>query len=362
LDAGYSGSYFSTQSLPADAVNRASQPSRDVQIGVYPFADARGAATGYQLLTDESGVQGAEDIDSAATFGDASELTRTRGDDDPATGQPFRELELEFLRGCLVVSVSLFDYGSGATAPEVAEIERLGELLVGRVDDVLAGRTPGLDALALDLQTSTDLASLSFVFYAMIDGDAVRDWNETDEDFADRSDTWNQLGFASALRSNLVIPFDEDTPDGELTYFNTLIEFPDEDTASAYMRAVPDRFAGNPVYLEVSEIEDIPALGDESVALALTREMGGARWTLNELFVRVGQIVSVSWIERPNAGPTGPEVGVEPLTELAAAQVACLTAGGACPPAPVPAGLPSAKIVPVATPPSKLPRWSPDPT
>ena len=260
MDAGYRGSYFSTQSLPSDAVVRSSLPTHEVQIGVYPFADAQGAAAGYQLLTDESGVLEAEDIDSTATFGDASELTRNSGDNDPATGQPFRELELEFLRGCLVVSVSLFDYGSGAAEPEVQVIEQLGELLVARVDDVLAGRTPGLDALALNLQTNADLLSSSTVFYAMLDGEAVREWDETDEEFADRRGTWRRLGFASALRSVTVIPFGEDTPDDDLKHFNTLIQFPDEETASAYMQAVADRFAGNPVYLEVTEMRP-PRIG-----------------------------------------------------------------------------------------------------
>src|SRR5918993_1806422 len=114
MDAGFSGSYFSTQSLPSDAANRASLPAREVQIGVYPFATAQGAAEGYGLLSDESGMPEAEDVEGTVTFGDAAELTRNSGDNDPAIGQPFRELELEFLRGCLVVSLSLFAYGGGA--------------------------------------------------------------------------------------------------------------------------------------------------------------------------------------------------------------------------------------------------------
>ena len=350
MDASYGGSYFSTQSLPSAAVFRASPPSHDVQIGVFPFADAEGAVAGYQLLTDESGVPEAKDIDSVVTFGDASELTRSSGDEDPGTGQPFHELELEFRRGCLVVSVSLFTYGADAAEPQVRVIERLGELLVARVDDVLAGRTPGLDALALDLQTGTDLLSRSFVFYAMLDGEAVREWNETDEEFADRRETWRQLGFVSALRSDTPIPAGKETPDEDLRHFNTLIQFPDEATASAYMQGVGARFAGNPNYVEVTEIEVAPALGDESMALALTRETDGVRWTLSERFVRVVDVVTVSWIERAEAGPFGTEVGVEPLAELAAAQVTCLMAGGDCPAAPVPAGLPALDETPRATP------------
>ena len=350
VDAGYRGSYFSTQSLPSVAVFRASPPSHDVQIGVFPFADAEGAVAGYQLLTDESGVPEAEDVDGATAYGDASELTRSSGDEDPGTGQPFHELELEFRRDCLVVSVSLFAYGADAAEPEVRVIERLGELLVASVDDVLAGRTPGLDALALDLQTGADLLSRSFVFYTMLDGEAVREWNETDEEFADRRDTWRQLGFVNALRSDTPIPAGEETLDDDLRHVNTLIQFPDEATASAYMQGVDDRFAGNPNYVAVTEIEAAPALGDESMSLALTREMDGAHWTLNELFVRVGDVVTVSWIERPEAGPDGPEVGVEPLAELAAAQVSCILAGGDCPSGPVPTGLPGLDETSGATP------------
>ena len=349
MAAGYRGSYFSTQSLPSDAANRASLPAREVQIGVYPFAAAQGAAAGYDLFTDESGVAEAADFEGTATFGDASELTRNSGD-DPAVAQPFRELELEFRRGCLVVSLSLFAYGPGVAEPEVDVIERLGERLVARVDDLLAGRTPGLDALALKLnpQTNADLLSRSFVFYAMLDGEAVREWNETDEDFADREETWSELGFANALRSETPIPSGEETADDDLRHFNTLLQFPDEETASAYLQGVTDRFAGSPLYLEVTEIAAAPALGDESVALALTREIDGVRWDLNEFFVRVGDIVTVSWIEHPDASLEGPEVALRPLAELTAAQVACLSADGACAPAPVPAGLPGLRGIPAA--------------
>ena len=350
MDAGYRGSYFSTQSLPSDAANRASLPTREVQIGVYPFATAQGAAAGYDLFIDESGKPEAEDVDSTASFGDASELTRNSGDDDPAVGQPFQELELEFRSGCLVVSLSLFNYGDAAAEPEEDVIERLGERLVARADDVVAGRTPGLDALALNLQPNSDVLSRSFVFYAMLDGEAVREWDETDEDFADREETWRELGFASALRSDTPIPSGEDTPADDLRHFNTLLQFPDEETASAYLQGVADRFAGSPLYLEVTEIAAAPALGDESVALALTRETDGVRWDLNEFFVRVGDIVTVSWIERPDASLEGPEVALEPLAELAEAQVACLVAGGACPSVPVPAGLLGLEATPAATP------------
>jgi len=348
--AGYEGSYFSTQSLPSDTTNRASLPIREVQIGVYPFADVQGAAAGYELLTDESGVPEAEDVEGTVTFGDESELTRNRGDNDPDIGQPFRELELEFRRGCLVVSLALFNYGDAAAEPEVDAIEQLGERLVARVDDVVAGRTPGLDALALNLQPNGDLLSRSLVFYAMLDGEAVREWDETDEDFAGREKTWGEIGFASALRSDTPIPSGEDIPDDDLRRFNTLLQFPDEEIASAYLQGAAGRFAGSPLYLEVTEIAAAPALGDESVALAVTRETDGVRWDLNELFVRVGDIVTVTWIERPDESLAEPEVGIEPLAELAETQVACLVAGGVCPPVPISEGLPGLAASPAPTP------------
>lgn len=120
--------------------------------------------------------------------------------------------------------------------------------------------------------------------------------------------------------------------------------------AAGYLRGVADRFAGSPLYLEVTEIAAAPALGDESVALELTRETDGVRWNLNEFFIRVGNIVTVSWIERPDASLEGPEVAIEPLAELAEAQVACLVVSGPCAAVPVPAGLPGIAATPAATP------------
>jgi hypothetical protein len=346
-EAGFSGSYFVTQRLPADPADPASPAVRDVEIGIFPFADAAGARAGYDLLSDERGVTTAADVDDAKPFGDASEMTRISGERDLITGQPFQKLELEILRGCLVVVLSLYDYGPDAAEPKLAEIEALGARLLPRIDAVLAGRAPRLDRLALRLQTPDDLGS--FIFYAMLDGEGVREWFETDVAFAARQALWTQLGIESALRRESAIPFGTAALGDDLIHYNMLLRFPNEATASAYVQGVADRFAANPEFSAVREL-DARALGDESVALALERETDGVAWTLNEVFARVGNLVAVSWMEGPNPGPQGPEVAIEPLLELAVAQVACLEADGACPPAPVPDGLPDTQATPVATP------------
>lgn len=347
-ETGFSGSYFVTQRLPADLSDPASPAARDVEIGVFPFVDAAGARAGYDLLSDESGVTTAEDVDDAGRFGDASEITRISGERDLITGQPFQKLELEILRGCLVVVLSLYDYGPDAAEPELAEIEALGARLLPRIDAVLAGRAPELDRLALRLQAPDDLGS--FIFYAMLDGEGVREWFETDVAFAARQALWTQLGIESVLRRESAIPFGTAELGDDLIHYNMLLRFPDETTASAYIQGVADRFAANPEFSAVRELGDARTLGDESVALALDRETAGVEWTLNEVFARVGNLVAVSWMEGPNPGPAGPEVAIEPLLELAAAQVACFEAEGACPPAPVPDGLPDTQATPVATP------------
>ena len=346
--AGFGGSYFVTQRLPVDPDDPTSPAASDIEIGVFPFADAAGAAAGYDLLRDESDVATAQDLGDTGELGDASEITRISGDSDLITSQPFRQLELEMLRGCLVVVISRYNYGANASAPEDAEIETLGARLLPRVDAVLAGRTPDLARLALRLQTPDDLGS--FIFYAMLDGEGVREWHETDVAFAVRQALWTQLGVESALRRESAIPFGAAGLDDDLIHYNMLLRFPDETTASTYIQGVADRFAANPEFNAVRELSEIPALGDESVALALDRETDGVVWTLNELFVRVGDVVAVSWIEGPTPGPTAPEVAIAPLVQLATAQVACLQSEGACLPVPVPAGLPDARATPVATP------------
>jgi hypothetical protein len=351
--AGYgsttSGSYLVTQSVPSDLADRSSLPARDIEIAVYPFADTAGAQAGYQLITDESGSQNSEDVTGTITIGDASELTRISGESDVAWGQPYRQLELEFLRDCLVVALSVYNYGPDAAQPEVAEIEALAGQLLPRVEAVVAGRTPGLDALMLRLQTEPN--SASFVVYEMLDAEAVRMSTLTDQAFAERVDTWEELGFTSALRRETPLRVEGGVPDGDLMLYDSLLHFPDEAAASGYMEVLPDRFTANPAYLEVTELTDLPDLGDDSLALALTREADGVRWTLNQVFVRVDDTVAVMWIEKPFSEPgEGPEVGVAPVAELAAAQAACLEADGACSPAPIPTGLSGATATPVASP------------
>ena len=88
-------------------------------------------------------------------------------------------------------------------------------------------------------------------------------------------------------------------------------------------------------------------LGDESLAFSFVRAFDdGNQYAGFEVFVRVGEIVAAVSLEGP------PDMPLQQVTELAAAQAACLEAG-ACPEAlPVPEAFLAA---PAATPAAATP-------
>jgi hypothetical protein len=70
---------------------------------------------------------------------------------------------------------------------------------------------------------------------------------------------------------------------------------------------------------------DATDLGDESLAFSFVRAFDdGSQYTGYEVFVRVGSTVAAVSLEGP------PDMPLEQVTEIAAAQAACLQAG-ACP-------------------------------
>jgi hypothetical protein len=331
LRAEFDGGYYLSLVLPADEDEPAGTPARLVGVTVYAFGDDEGAAGVYDLVSDEGAVDDAEDVEGDEELGDESDLTRLSGDEDLAYGLPYDDLELELVHDRLYLNVTISDY-EGEPA-KIGEVEELGARLLERAEAALDGDAPGLSPLPIRLETEDPT---TFQAYYLLDGETIRLESDTDEGYEARRDRYDEIGAESVLIHQEHIPWAESDSEGNLVFYNTLVRFEDEDAAGEYMEGLVERLAENPANADAREIEDAPRLGDESVAVTLFRETDGEEWILNEVFVRVGDVVSLTWIELPGSGPDGPEVGADPLIELAEAQAECLEDGGCVDPVPVP--------------------------
>jgi len=309
----------------------------------YLFEDARGAEAAYAVIADEDEVRGSEDVDvDVRNLGDAAELT-VRRHDAKAYGVPYTELELEILHDRLVLAVSTNTFGDeeDARPPDVERdaedtVQALSERLVERARAALDGDTPRLGSVLVRIESDVTLSP--FLGYELLDGDPVRSAFETEDAFADRVEGNRDLGFATKLRHEQILTEPTRT-EGDVRFYTLLVTFERLRDARAYMDGVVARLAGDPAFIGVEVEEGTDRVGDESLAIALGMETDGEAWTRNELIVRVGDSVAVTWFSQAGAGADDPEIPFDVLTDLGGAQAECLEAGACDEVIPMPEAL-----------------------
>jgi hypothetical protein len=200
-------------------------------------------------------------------------------------------------------------------------MEALGQRLLERIETATASDATDLTRQALTL----DLPAQHYIErYDVLDGDVLRLWEETEEQFATRSATYKDT--TRAFRQDQAFP-DGDKPLNEVPRFSvSVFQFPDPEQASAWLGRVPGRRG-------VVPMEGVRQFGDESMTVAEAYDWQGVSRTGYRIYIRVGSTIASPTID----GPETLELAV--LEDLAAVQTECLVAGSCDGPAPVPVEL-----------------------
>lgn len=303
-----------------------------ISTAVSRYATAQGAATGYAFTEGALDDPRGRDVPGTRTFGDESELTRSRGN-DPETGDRLRRLELSFRVGNLVAEVTIVDYADNE--PEVATVEQLAELLLARIErGVMLG--PGLSPRALRITPLAPWIEEGRLrdFYVRIDRveeptfsqivTAIREGRETPA--------------PSLAPPGTVLPQDTYmfwTPVGEgdplelPLYVSWIDRYESEQQASASLRAVTTDLG--PGYTNVRELAQIAEpVGEDSRTFAYHFE-GDPTATVRGYVVvaRIGEVI----VRVQADGPDG--VQRRGVTAVAQRQVACEQALQICAPLPM---------------------------
>jgi hypothetical protein len=327
-DAGWQAGYTTNLGKPTEPGNPESVESAIVFISVFAYADADGAATGYDVNRDYSGVTNAT-IDTMLapedTLGDASFTVRTLGDFDPEAG-PSDEVAIVLRVDRLVAAVGIITFGLteadlATPAPvdpgSVEQVQALAEIVAGRMSDALAGTTPGLFPKSLRLGGSADLVFVS-EGYRLIRGSIPPYYGGFEDDFPDLA---AEFDFEAVYEINQAI-----SAPTEPFYVQRLYAFATDAEAEAFVetrRAQP---------LEGGQI--VEGVLESGVLVAYDAEPEpGFHVQGYSAHVVAGSTVAWVLIE----GPERPAESV--IAELVAAQVACLEAKGPCPPIDPPAAL-----------------------
>ena len=275
---------------------------------------------------------------------------------DPESGETYHEFFVIFRADNLIVDTGFFtsvventatpqaspvaaDPTLSSPAATVAELEALGQRQLERIERVLATGSPNLPSLLLRLGDDPLAATADYSEgYRLLAGEVPPYYAGRDDDLI--ADPALLTGADAAYELEESFQRGEELTTGDYYFLTRLFAFPDESTAVDFLASRPDALATGG-FLKVSDAapgarEDLlpgeaTDLGDESLAFsfvrAFTDESQGVGY---EVYVRVGETVAAVSLEGPQDMP------LEQVTELAAAQAACLEAGS-CPDAlPVP--------------------------
>jgi hypothetical protein len=311
--AGWQQGYTATLATLWDP-NR-SDLGRQVEVELDAYADAAGAAQGLALVPDVFPTGAITPVTGEREIGEASRLVRVAAR-DPQAGTPNQELALGFRVDRLTAHILLRDW-SGAP-PAVATIEAVAERLLARIEQVLRDGGPELSVHTLRL-VPRENATESAV-YLRLAGEDVRSSYESSAEFAARIARYGTA--TDVFMSNTEI----DATDGgdPLEVDEELLHFADATQAATWLRAAPVRVGQDAEEITSAIEDDVVAIGDEALAVAVTRDPdqdGIGLVHTAAVLVRVGAQVAVIRVTRAN-DPPAPSATMD----LARAQVACVVA------------------------------------
>lgn len=294
----------------------------------YPSAEA--AAAGFALIEVEAeesgrlpGFSAEEDRSLSSAIGDEAELTYSTG----ATSDsqiPYATANLTFRDGNLIGDVFI-DNLVDLEEPDVAELERLARKLLARMEMVRNGEAPDLSQRVLRLEGQT-----YYDHYERLAGlEIVRAYDPSDY-IAERQ------GRISA-EAKYIRDQDISVGDQPAYLMVQLLQYASPVEAESYSLAdwLTRVLAPDSGYMDVTELTDLPALGDDAVGVGFTYPGADAfsGWYGHTFVIREGSYVAVMRVEQPG------DASLDVALDLAEAQAACLVSGGCDVPQGGPAGL-----------------------
>ena len=263
VDAGWQLRYLAYFGIPDEADTTFITEGTTSYVTLY--ADAEGAETGFEILEEETDSETTQDIEDAPELGDQSELTSTTGTDE-ATGNPFISLDYTFRIENLVAGVSVTDF-SGAE-PDQARVAELAELVEGRLEAAVDGDAPELFGQILRLEPgATATTQYSTEYYAIIDEEPLRLYNEAEEDTTARAEFLGGNEVEAAYQYEVyILPAGVTDPNLSLAVLSYAYTFADEDAATAFVDAAAENFVDAPgIYTEVTPLDGVPSFTGDDV-------------------------------------------------------------------------------------------------
>jgi hypothetical protein len=312
--------------LPSGLVAAESRISTAITV----FSTAEGAAAAFVFNEGELDDAPGDDVAGTRMFGDESELTRSTGT-EVETGEPLQRLELTIRLDNLIVEAIIVDYQN--VEPEIATVERLGEALLLKLAANRARALPGLSNHVLRLTPMASWIQEARLrdFYVRLDQTteptfaeivaAARQGEVLEAQPGDVSD-----GVVAPMHTYLFwTPIGEGDPLSLPLYVVWLDQYQSPQQAAAAIAGQSDDLGAG--YVDVQEFFAGETIGDQSRAFGYTYQGDSTGTVRGDLVLtRVGDVVIRTQVD----GPEG--VKADGVHDLARAQVACLEAGGPCPP------------------------------
>ena len=319
-DAGMQQAYERYQVLP-DKDEPETLSTSTVRSYVYEYAEPDGVPAVWELIEDESGVDGEdlelEDLEDVPEIGDESEATLEQGE-DPTTG-PYQSIDVSFRYENLTAGVTLYRWDGEDV--DLDEVVALAERLLERIEAVLDGEAPGLSTRVVRL------AGEPLVYadgYEYLDGEAMnRFLDQTEDDWDLAAEAFEDRGVLAAYDYLIFYGEETDAP-GYRAYLEL---FEDEDAASAFVTDFVEAREDD-AFAELEIDDEADELGDESLAVAV--EFGDDAGFAYVMVVRVEETVVSVWVY----GPEPPDADL--AAELAEEAAACLADGDCLEPIPAP--------------------------
>jgi hypothetical protein len=365
-DIGFLRAYAADFGLPSVPGDNQSFPTRGAFSRIHEFEDAAGAAEYLSRTTAATSESEMTTIDAPFALGEGTVIVDEIFH-DPVTNGEFFNSTVAFQSGNLYVATGFFRVIEGAATPVATpatgagstatytELESFGRRQLERIETVRAAGAPNLPNLVLRVgDDPREAAAFYSEGYRLLDGNLTPYYGGFEDDIL--ADPAATTGAVAAYELEEAFQSGEEPAPGDPYLLVRLYLFPDEATATAFMTSRPDALATGGFSLVIDAAPEagselLPGeatdLGDESLAFSFVRAFNnGDRFEGYEVFVRVGETVAAVSLEGP------PDMPLEQVTEIAAAQAACLEAG-ACPDA-----LPASAVLrtsPAATPSTATP-------
>ena len=355
---GLSRAYGSSMGLPS-VPGEESPPERGAYANILELQNPSEANAFFAYVESAEGETGAQlsAVEAPFALGERA-MIGNFSTFDPEAGETYYEYFLIYQTGDLIVDTGFFtSIPEGAATPQatpaanatlsspaatVAELEALGQRQLARIESVFADGSPNLPALLLRLGDDPLAATADYSEgYRLLDGEVPPYYAGRDDDII--ADPATLTGADAAYELEESFQRGEELTTGDYYFLTRLFAFPDESTAVDFLASRPDALATGG-FLKVSDAApgaredllpgEVTDLGDESLAFSFVRAFtDGSQGVGYEVYVRVGETVAAVSLEGP------PDMPLQQVTELAAAQAACLEAGS-CPDAlPVPEAL-----------------------